>query len=52
VGFCVIQSLTRHEQMWKYSPMKKQTAKVKSKGRRLEVQKSWMGQKRGSNGSR
>jgi len=38
--------------MWKYSPMKKQTPKVKSKGRRLEVQKSWMRQRCGGNGSR
>lgn len=32
--------------------MKKQTPKVKLKGRRLEVQKSWMGQRRGGNGLR
>jgi len=32
--------------------MKKQTPKVKSKGRRLEVQKSWMRQRCGGNGSR
>jgi len=32
--------------------MKNQTPKVKSKGRRLEVQKSQMGQRHGSNGSR
>jgi hypothetical protein len=31
--------------------MKKQTPKVKSRGR-LEVQKSWMGQRHGGNGSR
>jgi hypothetical protein len=30
--------------------MKKQTPKVKSKGRKLEVQKSWMGQRHGGNG--